>query len=61
VDAIKRAYPDAPPEIKAYLETFEAESSANHEARTHAWGDLPEAMQAELKRILRQIEPQLFN
>ena len=61
IKAIKAAYPDdMPPEIAAYLETFDAESTANHEARNQAFDALDEATRRKLVDIHKRVEPQLF-
>jgi hypothetical protein len=61
IKAIKAAYPnDMPPEIQLYLETFEAESTANHEARNQAFDALDEDTRRRLVDIHRRVEPQLF-
>lgn len=61
IDAIRTAYPEPRPDaVRAYLDTFEAESLVNQIERQRAWEDLDDQTRATLIALNRHENPQLF-
>jgi len=61
VEAIRAAFAELSPELREYLDTFEAESRANHAARNAAFDALPPDVQRQLIDLNREVNAQLFN
>jgi len=59
VAAVRAAFDDMPPEVAAYLDTFEVESRANREARLAAWAELDPDEQDQICEIQARVNPQL--